>query len=66
VSPDNVKTPEGLSIETFARDNRVITLIKYEGHNLQTFQSTIDDLLSCISVAEKTFSAVKRAKGITT
>jgi len=34
-------------------------LIMYNGENLLTLQSTIDDLLSCISIAEKTISALK-------
>ena len=60
ISPDNINMPEGLSIETFVEENYVITLIKYGGDNFLTLQSTIDDLLSCISVAEKSLSALKR------
>jgi len=60
VSPDNVKTPKDISIETKIEDNHVTTAIRYEGKNLRTLMSTIDDLLSCVSVAEKTFSAVKK------
>jgi len=60
VSPDNVKTPENLYVETFNVENRVVASVKYNGENLRVFQSTIDDLLSCISVAEKTFSAIKK------
>ena len=59
VSPDNINLPEGLSIEILVEKNRVITLIKYSGENFLTLQSTIDDLLSCVSVAEKTISALK-------
>ena len=59
VSPDNMKVPEGLSIETAAFGRKVITSIKYTGGRLGTLVSTIDDLLSCISVAEKTLSAVE-------
>ncbi|MCW4019613.1 MAG: KEOPS complex subunit Pcc1 [Candidatus Bathyarchaeota archaeon] len=60
VSPDNIKTPENLSVETLSTDNSVVTSIEYEGDNLMTFLATIDDLLSCASVAEKTFSAIKK------
>jgi len=60
ISPDNIDAPEGLSIETFTEENRVITLIKYSGANFLTLQSTIDDLLSCVSVAEKSISTLKR------
>jgi len=60
VSPDNINAPKGLSIETFTANNQVITVIKYSGENFLTLQSTIDDLLSCISVVEKSISALKR------
>lgn len=53
VSPDNTNTPGNLSVHTSAIDNGVSTSIEYEGDNLMTFLSTIDDLLSCVSVAEK-------------
>ena len=59
VSPDNIKPPKGLSVETFNVENRVVASIKYDGNNLMTFLSTIDDLLSCVSIAEKAFLAVK-------
>ena len=60
VSPDNINLPEGLSIETLVEKNRVITLIKYSGEKILTLQSTIDDLLSCVSIVEKSISALKR------
>lgn len=59
VSPDNVEVPRGLFVETRAVGSQVITVIKYEGDNLATFLSTIDDLLSCAATAEKTLSAVR-------
>jgi len=59
ISPDNINAPTGLSIETFAEKNQVITVIKYSEGNFLTLQSTIDDLLSCASVAEKSVSAIK-------
>jgi len=59
ISPDNTSMPKGLSIETFVEENRVVTVIKYSGDNFLTLQSTIDDLLSCVSVAEKSISALK-------
>jgi len=58
VSPDNVKVPEGLSIKTMRRGKRVFTKIECETR-LQTFVATIDDLLSAVSVAERTVFAVK-------
>ncbi|MFQ6094848.1 MAG: KEOPS complex subunit Pcc1 [Candidatus Bathyarchaeia archaeon] len=58
VSPDNVDVPLGLSVETVRSDEKVLTWIRCEECKFGTFISTIDDLLSCISVAEKALSAV--------
>jgi len=58
VSPDNVKVPQGLFIKTTRRGKRVFTKIACETR-LQTFVATIDDLLSAVSVAERTVFAVK-------
>ncbi|MEM2110648.1 MAG: KEOPS complex subunit Pcc1 [Candidatus Bathyarchaeia archaeon] len=60
VSPDNIKTPQSIHIDTSATDTHVVTSIKYDGDNIMTFSSTIDDFLGCVSVAEKTFSALKK------
>lgn len=61
VSPDNVKTPVGLSVETIRDNCRLLARVSCE-KTLETFISTLDDLLACISVAEKTFAAVKSSK----
>jgi hypothetical protein len=53
VSPDNFKTPKGLSIRTVRKANRVITKLDHDG-KLLSFIATIDDLLFCVSTAEKT------------
>lgn len=58
VSPDNVKVPSGLFIKTTHRGAKVLATVKCD-LSLRTFIATIDDLLSCVSVAEKTFSAIK-------
>jgi hypothetical protein len=58
VSPDNFKTPTGLYIKTARNGNSVLTEVKAEG-KLATFIATIDDLLFCVSTAEKTLHAVK-------
>ncbi|MEM3577628.1 MAG: KEOPS complex subunit Pcc1 [Candidatus Bathyarchaeia archaeon] len=59
VSPDNFKTPKGLTVDTFCEDSKVVTKIKcYE--KFQTFISTIDDLLSCVSVAEKSLQILRK------
>lgn len=59
VSPDNVKVPPGLSIKTTKKGSKVFTKVKCETR-LQTFIATIDDLLCCVSIAEKAFSAAKK------
>ena len=58
VAPDNVKVPEGLSVKTSVHGVKVSTKITCETR-LETFIATIDDLLSAVSVAEKTVSTVK-------
>ncbi len=60
VSPDNVRVPSGLFIKTLRGGRRVLTLVRCE-MRLQTFIATLDDFLSCVSVAEKAFSAAKKA-----
>ena len=57
VSPDNFKTPTGLTIKTERRNSNVLTEITAEG-KLSTFIATIDDLLFCVSTAEKTLRMV--------
>jgi tRNA threonylcarbamoyladenosine modification (KEOPS) complex Pcc1 subunit len=58
VSPDNVKVPSGLSIITTKQGKKVLTQMVCET-KLETFIATIDDLLSAVSVAERTVTAVK-------
>jgi len=58
VSPDNVKIPQGLFIQTTRRGKLVFTKIECETR-LQTFVATIDDFLSAVSVAERTVFVVK-------
>jgi len=61
VSPDNVEVPPGLFVKTTRRGPKVFTKIECETR-LETFVATIDDLLSCVSVAEKAFSVAKEFK----
>jgi len=61
VSPDNFKTPSGLTIKTEWRERKVLTKIKCRG-KLLTFIATIDDLLFCASTAERTLQTMKRLK----
>ena len=62
VSPDNFKVPRGLFIQTTHKGAKVLTTVKCD-LSLQTFIATIDDLLSCVSVAEKAFTTVKMESG---
>lgn len=61
VSPDNFKVPPSLSIETTSMGNKVVTHIKC-GRKLPTFIATIDDLLFCVSIAEKTLLTAKKLR----
>ncbi len=58
VSPDNVDVPSGLYVETVRNGSDVHTKIECQTR-LQTLIATIDDLLACVSVAEKTFTVAK-------
>jgi hypothetical protein len=59
VSPDNVDVPQGLFVETVRSGSEVYTKIECQT-KLATLISTIDDLLACVSVAEKTFKVAKK------
>lgn len=61
IIPDNLKAPKGLSIETKRKGFEVQTFIKCK-RKLQTFIATIDDLLSCISVAERGLLTIKKKR----
>lgn len=54
ISPDNIEVPKGLQIETLQHGSKVNTKIKCQTR-LATLIATIDDLLACVSVAEKMF-----------
>ena len=59
VSPDNVEVPQGLLIETARNGSEVYTKVECQTR-LQTLIATLDDLLACVSVAEKTFKVAKK------
>lgn len=58
VSPDNVEIPPGLIVETHREKCRLVASVCCS-RSLETFTATLDDLLACISAAEKTFKAIK-------
>jgi len=59
VSPDNVEVPPGLYVKTVRKGSNVLTRVECQTR-LQTLIATIDDLLACVSVAEKTFTVAKK------
>ena len=59
VSPDNFKTPHGLTVKTAYSGCKVVTEISC-GEKISTFISTIDDLLFCVSIAEKTIQTTRK------
>lgn len=62
VSPDNVKTPEDLTIKTIQKGRKMLTNIECTS-GLLTFIATLDDLLEATSIAERSVSAVKENWG---
>lgn len=59
ISPDNVKTPVGLTIKTIREEQKVVTDIYLEG-KVTTLIATIDDLLENACTAEKTLNVIKK------
>jgi len=59
VSPDNVEVPSGLYVKTVRNGSEVHTTVECQTR-LQTLIATLDDLLACVSVAEKTFKVAKK------
>ena len=60
VSPDNYEIPLGLEIETIQENMSVVTKITSK-KSLETLLSTIDDLLSCIQIAERVVNSLRAA-----
>jgi hypothetical protein len=59
ISPDNFKVPVGLAIKTMRKENKVVTEMNSK-EKIAMFIATIDDLLSSVSVAERTLNAIQR------
>ena len=59
VSPDNLKTPENMTVTT-ALDGKVVTTKLASEGKIASFTATIDDLLACVKVAEKTLRAIQK------
>ncbi|MCJ7720859.1 hypothetical protein MUO98_00415 [Candidatus Bathyarchaeota archaeon] len=59
VSPDNVEVPQGLFIKTVRNGSEVYTKVECQTR-LQTLIATLDDLLACVSVAERASNVAKK------
>lgn len=59
VSPDNAKTPLGMTITTAQEGSKVVTRI-ISNKEIMTLIATIDDLLSCVSMAEKALQTAQK------
>jgi hypothetical protein len=59
LSPDNLKVPKGLTVETKVKGRNVVTVIRCK-RGLKTMISTIDDVLMCVQAAEEALEVVKR------
>ena len=53
ISPDNIGAPDGIHIITMVREN-FLEIEVYTDRKIGSLISTLDDLLSCINVAETT------------
>jgi hypothetical protein len=60
VSPDNVKVPVGLDVNTVRGKCCLLTSVQCK-KSVETFIATLDDLLACISVAEQMFRAIQHS-----
>ena len=58
ITPDNIKTPPGLRVETTRKNANLLTHIQCE-KSIETFIATLDDLVPCISVAEQSFKVAQ-------
>jgi len=58
VSPDNKPAPEGVTVETWRSRRKLLGLIKCS-RGVETFLSTLDDLLSSVQTAERALEMLK-------
>jgi hypothetical protein len=61
ISPDNIRTPKGMTVKTSNSRKTVRTQINFEGA-FSTFIATIDDLLFSVSTAEKTLQTLEKVR----
>ena len=58
VSPDNKPTPEGVTVEAWRSKRKLLGLVKCS-RGVETFLSTLDDLLSSVQTAERALEMLK-------
>jgi len=61
VSPDNFKAPSNMHVRSMWKDGTLIAMIEAET-KLPTLIATVDDLLFCVTLAEKTLLGVKKLR----
>ncbi len=52
IQPDNIDSPDSISIKTKQMRDKVETVIEIDGE-IETLLSTMEDILSCTSTAEE-------------
>ncbi len=57
VEPDNLEAPEGIKIHAERIKNELLITVA-TSRGVGTFASTLDDLLSCLSAAEKALKSL--------
>ena len=57
ITPDNIGTPEGIHLTTHVEQN-ILTIEVITNRSIGSLVSTLDDLLSCIQVAEKSLENI--------
>ena len=57
VTPDNIETPEGISIQVETKENILCIDISCS-RGLSSFIATLDDLLSCVQAAEQALDKI--------
>lgn len=58
LSPDNYNVPAGLSVKTLSSGRQLSASVQCE-KPLETLIATLDDLLACVSAAERAFKTIQ-------
>lgn len=63
VSADNIMVPKGMTITTQQKRLKVVTKMTLDGE-MTTLIATIDDLLFCVSTAEKALRTARKSAAL--